>query len=245
MYTVEQLCIRLNIPMSVLFDEQKDDERISIISLKQRCRKHVYDKNYDKLSEDLRKLKEETSNMNNYLDHLFIVWHEAIILHKLNRCSKQAKEILLKSLPDKYVLETEIAMANTLGLICASSEETDEALHYFKKAYMEIKNITDLDDQTLYVRVVYNYASQLFYLKDYEQVIILANQLISYLKNNHLFYMRGRTFHMLGKTYEKMSDFVLAEKYMLQAISVFAIEELPDYLKKAEEDLTVIRSHLV
>ena len=165
MFLLEQLCQKLKIPMSVLFDMQQVDQQKSIVNLKQQCRKHVYDKEYTKLSHSLRELQalQKKTGQQNDLDHLFIIWHEAIILDKKDNQPLLAKQLLEQSLSTEPVLEIEISMINTLGLICLSLEEEDEAVHYFRQAYKAIEHLPPLDDPTLFVRVGYNYASRLYY----------------------------------------------------------------------------------
>lgn len=243
MFILDALCKKLNIPLSLLFDEDFPGKKHSIVYLKQRCRKHVYNKDFDNLAEDIDNFKTliRETDLQNRFHTLFITWHEAIVLNEKYNQPVLAKQMLLNSLPNKVILETEISMMNVLGLICVSMEEKEEALSCFQKAFQAAKNIPFLEDQTLYVRIGYNLASRLYYLGNYQQVVQLADELICFLKNYHLFYLKGRTFHMLAKSHEKIGDHELAEKFMENAVAIFSIEGKKEYLQKAQKDLKEIR----
>ena len=57
--------------------------------------------------------------------------------------------------------------------------------------------------------------------------------------------MRGRTYHILAKTYEKLGDFDLAELYMKIAIDIFSNENKTQYKTKALADLEIIKKSRV
>ena len=239
MYIIDKLCSRLSIPMSLLFEDQYGESGKSLTYLKQRCRKHVYDKEYNELDKDLNKLKTlyDEMNKNDYILYMFILWHKAILLNERDNQPEKAKQLLLPLLKSRPVLEIEIAMMNTLGLIYVSLESNNEAIRYFQWSFAALKNITSLENPTLFVRVGYNYAYCKFYQQKYQQVISLSIQVTSFLENHHLFYMKGRTFHMLAKSYEKVGTYPLAKKYMNDAIAIFTVEGKDNYLNKAKTDL--------
>jgi transcriptional regulator with XRE-family HTH domain len=239
MYIIDKLCSRLLIPMSLLFEDQYDESEKSLSYLKQRCRKHVYDKEYTELDKDLYNLKTlyDEMNKNDYILYMFILWHKAILLNERNNQPEKAKQLLLPILTSRPVLEIEITMMNTLGLIYISQESNKEAIGYFQQSFIALKNITYLENPTLFVRVGYNYAYCKFYQKEYQQVISLSKQITTFLENHHLLYMKGRTFHMLAKSYEKIGTHPLAKKYMKDAIAIFSVEGKDSYLNKAKTDL--------
>ncbi|MEK5037038.1 hypothetical protein [Sporosarcina sp. FSL K6-3457] len=235
----------MNIPLSMLFEEQsQNNDKSSILFLKQRCRNPVYTKNYasfsfllDELSDSINKNREVIKE-----DKLFLIWHKAIVIHRLKSEPEKAKELLIKHIPQKAILETELSMLNSLGLICKSLGQKKEASDYFAQAFEGVQFNNQYDDPTLPVRVGYNYASQLFYKEKYLQVIAITNSSNEYLDMNYLSYMRGRNFYILARAYEKIEDYSSAEKYMKIAIDIFTSEGKPNYKEKASKDLEQIAS---
>ncbi|WP_100012150.1 tetratricopeptide repeat protein [Lentibacillus sediminis] len=152
--------------------------------------------------------------------------------------------MLLKSLPAALVLETEIAMANSLGLIYDTLEEQNRALKTFHQAFEAVNSIRTLNDQTLFVRTCYNYAYCLFYNKEYQRVIDVMKKVEAFSQTNHLSYMGGRSCHILAMTYKTTGNLKLAKQYMEKAISIFSLKKNKEYLEKAEKDLNRIRSEM-
>jgi transcriptional regulator with XRE-family HTH domain len=241
-FILDGLCKKLGIPLSVLFDNETVEQKQSIMHIKQKCRKHVYHKDYISLKMEIKNLRNLVEKVVENNDHwLFINWHEAILLHKKNNKPLLAKELLLNALPKRIESETAISVINVLGLICVSLKKDNEALTYFQQAFQTVRNFPYLDDETLYARICYNLASRYYYNEDYSQVIQLGKGLLTYLKNNSLFYLKGRTYHMLAKSFQRTGKYKLAEENMKIAISIFSIKEKEEYLTKAKKDLEDIR----
>ncbi|GAB3802749.1 helix-turn-helix domain-containing protein [Virgibacillus kimchii] len=241
-FILNELCKKLKIPLSALFDNETIKQKQSITRIKQNCRKHVYHKDYINLEMEIENLSNLVEKVDEDNDHLlFINWHKAILLHKKDNKPLLAKELLLNELPEHLESETAISTMNVLGLICASLNEDKEALTYFQQAFQAVKNILHLEDETLYVRICYNLASRYYYKENYSQVIQLSKELLAYLKNNSLFYLKGRTYHMLAKSFQRTGEYKLAEENMKIAISIFFIKEKEEYLTKAKKDLEDIR----
>ncbi|WP_026907953.1 helix-turn-helix domain-containing protein [Paucisalibacillus globulus] len=248
MFIIDKLCEKMNIPIAMLFDDGATNySEKSILYLKQLCRKLVYSKSFLELSlllEELRKEINKNESVNKEND-LFLIWHESIVVHKLNNDPNHAKNLLINHIPQHALLEIEISMMNSLALICKSLGQELETMYYLTKAFEAIQFNNIFEDSTLPIRVGYSYASLLFNQKDYLRVIEIVGKIISYLDMNYLFYMRGRMYHILAKTYEKMGDFDLAELYMKIAIDIFSNENKTQYKTKALADLEIIKKSRV
>src|SRR5699024_3377946 len=198
---------------------------------------------YDKLSTELNQLHghRKQKNLQNKSLDLFITWHQAILLRKKDNDPKAAQKLLGNVISVQPVLEVEIGILNTMGLICVSLGENGKAFYYFQTGFTTLKKFPSLDDLTRFIRVGYNYASRLFFRQDYQKVIIIINELLDYLQTHHLYYMKGRIFHLLAITHGKKGDFRNTEKFMDLAIIIFDNENNVSYLEKSKKDLEAIR----
>jgi len=244
-YIIQELCKKLNIPVSYIFEALNDDIKHEITFMKQRCRKHVYYEEYDRLSTELNKLHEHRKQKN--IQHksldLFITWHQAILLRRKNNDPKSAHQLLENVISVQPVLEVEIGIMNTMGLICASLEEQESAFYYFQTCFLTLKTFPSLDDPTLFIRVGYNYASRLYFNRDYQKVMMIINELLDYLQIHQLKYMQGHIYHLLAITHGQEGDLNNTEKCMGVAITIFGNDNNVSHLEKSKKDLEMIRAN--
>lgn len=238
-YIVNELCKRLNIPMTALFEKEEDN---SILSLQQQCRRYVYTKDYENLSKTLQELENvlNLTKKQTYEDRMFILWHQAIVLHKLHDESTKAKEMLLEAVPENPLLEIELSVLNTVGLICFSMAQKEDASHYFESAFHNISFDIEFKDPTLPIRVAYSYASQLYYQYKYRELIEIISSTLNYLELNYLFYMKGRLYYLLGKAYGKTNRPVVAGKQFKLALEIFKSENKEEYVRIVENEIALL-----
>src|SRR5699024_8401255 len=136
-----------------------------------------------------------------------------ILLRKKDNDPKSAQKLLENVISVPPVLEVEIGILNTMGLICVSLEENEKAFYYFQTGFTTLKKFPSLDDLTLFIRVGYNYASRIFFRQDYKKVLIIINELLDYLQTHHLYYMQGHIYHLSAITHGKSGDLQNMEKF--------------------------------
>lgn len=244
--TVKMLCRKLNIPIHLLFEEVLNDNDRKILHSKQQCRNYVYNQNYEKLYHELLYLQDlHLFQYNeNHSDNLFLKWHLAILLHKHKDEPIKAKRILKPLLPNQPLFDQEVAMIDSLGSIYLDLKQWERALYYCEKTYKSIKNISVLKDPRLFVVISYNYATCLYNLDKIHLTKEICFNIISFLKQHHLVYMKGETLYLLGKANKKVGNVYAAWTKIDKAIRYFTLDGKQGKKIKAKNSLQTLISNI-
>lgn len=226
-YIIQQLCKRLEIPVSYIIDPSEHVDIIYTSHVKKLCREFLYHEDYEALQTLIQEVEDSQESIYANEDiRRFIYWHKAILVHKKERNPLQAERELEQLLPQnkQLVSETDIGIANSLGLIYLCLDKNQDAVEILRRAKLSIDQLPFLEDKTLYVRVSYNYAHALYLGQKYEEVINIGLRILYYIQSNHLGYMVGRLHHLLSIAYEKLDILDEAENHMKKAVYIFLAE---------------------
>ncbi|WP_318615958.1 helix-turn-helix domain-containing protein [Sporosarcina sp. YIM B06819] len=234
---LSDICLKLEIPFKALFpfDEEVDQ-------LKKMCREFTYIEDFLSLEialEECDKVLEELDFTYSRAEFKkFILWHQAILLHKKEHNAVEALKILT-SLVDlkRCVSELDISIMNSIGLIHLSTKNIDAALEIYKDIYPKINNKKVVEDVTLLPRVGYNYAHSMYTLQSYGDALEIMQEVLYYVETHQLIYLLGEIYHMIGISSTKKGYLIDAEEAFKNAILVFTLTKQPQYLAIAEEDL--------
>jgi transcriptional regulator with XRE-family HTH domain len=227
LFTIQQLCKRLEIPISYIINSSEDADIDYFSHIKKLCREFVYHGDYEALQSLIKQVEESKVNLcKKEIYKKFTQWHKAILYHKKENNIPKAEHILHRLMPKNNTLvsETDIGIANSLGLIYMASDRIEEAKTLFHDSLLSIENLPFVEDKTLYVRVGYNYAHTLFLKQNYDEAINIGHKVLYHTQSNHLRYLVGRLHHMLSIAYEKLNELEEAEEYMTRATQIFLAE---------------------
>ncbi|MFA1821798.1 transcriptional regulator [Virgibacillus oceani] len=231
---VYRLCSRLNIPAHYIFQPLSSNHIKYVNRVKQLCREFVYKKEYVALESLIQEAGIETEKDSHYMNtdiEKYLVWHKAILILKVEGNIPKAKQHLLDIIPDNLITETDIGIANSLGMIFLDQDRENKAFKHFHNAFHTIKHIPLIADRSLFVRVGYNLALTYANKKNHDRTLDIAYELLYYLESNSSEYMKGRVHHMLGISHEYLGYYDKAGHYVLTAIQIF---------KEKKQDLHVI-----
>jgi transcriptional regulator with XRE-family HTH domain len=244
LYIIQQLCERLELPVSYIINPLEDADIRHISHVKKLCREFVYHGDYEALQALIEQIEESKENFFKKEDFKkFIHWHIAILCHKKENNILMAEQELLRLMPqnNNLVSETDIGIANSLGLIYLTLDKREKAMELFSNSLLSMDYLPSIEDRTLYVRVGYNYAHTLFLKQNYDEVICIGLNILYHIQSNYLGYMVGRLHHLLGITYEELNILDEAEIYMTKAAQIFLAESKLFYHAKALRALCEIQ----
>jgi tetratricopeptide (TPR) repeat protein len=192
--------------------------------VKQLCREFVYKKEYVALENMIKVTETEIEKDSHYMNtdiHKYLAWHKAILMLKVEGNIPKAKKQLLDIIPDHLVTETDISIANSLGMIFLDQDLESEAFKHFLNAFHAMNHIPTIEDKSLFVRVGYNLALTYANKNNHDRTLDIAYELLYYLESYSSEYMKGRIHHMLGISHEYLGYYDEAEHYVLASIQIF------------------------
>jgi transcriptional regulator with XRE-family HTH domain len=244
LFTILQLCKRLEIPVNYIIKSSEDKDIEYLNHIKKLSREFVYHGDYEALQNLIEQVEESNEHFYKIEDFKkFIHWHTAILSHKKEDNLRKAAQELENLMPENnnLVSETDIGIANSLGLIYMSIDRKEKAKTLFHDSLLSIKHLPFIEDKTLYVRVGYNYAHTLFLKQHYNEVIGIGHKVLYHIQSNHLGYMVGRLHHLLSITCEELNILAEAEEFMTKAAQIFLAESKHFFHAKALRALSEIQ----
>ncbi len=213
--------------------------------VKQLCREFVNNEDYEALHHLLFETrKKKNLNLKNHGDIVqFLDWQQAIYTHRHMKDLILAEQMLLKILPNtnNLISETDVGIANSLSLIYLEQKKWKDSLNLFNRCLAAIEQLPVVEDKMLFIRAAYNYALNNFYMEQYSEVIRIGYSLIYYSETSKIIYLNGRINHLIGITFEKMSQFIDAEVHMRKAADIFLVESKQYYYLKSLRALSEIQ----
>ncbi|WHY33878.1 helix-turn-helix domain-containing protein [Cytobacillus firmus] len=175
-----------------------------------------------------------TSNKKNLQN---LLWHKGIYKYHVDHQLEQALLFIDRAINltfEKVWSEREIEILNSKGILLYEAGRYTEALDIYLQAMNHLEGILYLNDETVRSRLLYNTAKTYTDLKDYDRSTKLCHEAIeSCLEKDQLFLL-GHLHYHIGFNYELLEQFVLAKKYMEQALEIFRLqrdERYNDYIR--------------
>ncbi|MBY6052604.1 helix-turn-helix transcriptional regulator [Cytobacillus firmus] len=175
-----------------------------------------------------------TSNKKNFQN---LLWHKGIYKYHVDHQLEQALSFIDRAINltfEKVWSEREIEILNSKGILLYEAGRYTEALDIYLQAMNHLEGILFLIDETVRSRLLYNTAKTYTDLKDYDRSTKLCHEAIeSCLEKDQLFLL-GHLHYHIGFNYELQEQFVLAKKYMEQALDIFRLqrdERYNDYIR--------------
>ncbi len=234
---LNDICLKLEISFKALFpfDEEVDQ-------LKKMCREFTYIEDYLSLElalEECNRVLEELHSAYSRVEfRKFILWHQAILLHKKENKIVDALTVLTSLVNlENCVSELDISIMNSVGLIHLSNKNVDAAFEIYGVIYSKTKNKKVIEDVTLLPRVGYNYANCMYKLKSYVNALEIIQEVLYYVETHQLIYSLGEIYHMMGILSKKNGYLIDAEEAFKNAILVFTLTKQLLNLARAEKNL--------
>ncbi|PAE25756.1 helix-turn-helix domain-containing protein [Bacillus sp. 7894-2] len=165
-----------------------------------------------------------TSNKRNYQ---ILLWHKGIYKYHVDQLLEEALLYMDRAIDltlGKVWSEKEIEILNSKGILLYEVGRYKEAIDVFLRAINHLGGIIYLNDETVRSRLLYNTAKAYTGIEDYEHSTKLCHEAIeSCLEKDQLFLL-GHLHYHIGYNYELKEQFILAKKYMEQALDIFRLQ---------------------
>ncbi|MBU8731701.1 helix-turn-helix transcriptional regulator [Cytobacillus oceanisediminis] len=165
-----------------------------------------------------------TSNKKNFQ---ILLWHKGIYKYHVDQQLKEALLFIDRAIDltfEKVWSEREIEILNSKGILLYEAGRYKEALDVFLRAINHLGGILYLNDETVRSRLLYNTAKTYTDLEEYDRSTKLCHEAIKICLEKDQLFLLGHLHYHIGFNYELKEQFVLAKKYMEQALDIFRLQ---------------------
>lgn len=245
---LKRLSEKMEVPLEYLISGIEREDLHKIDKYKHLCRELIYTMDYSGLLiviEDFEIIINKYKHEPEFITlERYIEWIKAIITHKYYGEPSKSLLMLKKIYKQKLRTSLDINICNSIGLIIMEKDGYNQSKSFFQKAFEAIKETHHQFDSTLLPRVGYNLAFCEFYRGNKHHAMSIGYMVMEYLEVNHLYYMYGKTKHMLGRIYEELGDKSQALTFLEHALYLFIIEGKKKYIDIAKKDINRIKNTL-
>ncbi|MCS0670422.1 helix-turn-helix transcriptional regulator [Cytobacillus firmus] len=165
-----------------------------------------------------------SANKKNYQT---LLWHKAIYEYHVNHQAEKALLLVDKAISltfEKVWTEREIEILMSKGIFLFEEGRYGDSLEIYLPARTQLDKIIYLNDETIRSRLLYNMAKAYTKLGDYDRSIEHCKVAIQTCIEKDLLFLLGELHYHIGYNYELRKQFILAKKYMEQALDIFRIQ---------------------
>ncbi|MDF2037717.1 helix-turn-helix domain-containing protein [Cytobacillus oceanisediminis] len=165
-----------------------------------------------------------TSNKKNFQ---ILLWHKGIYKYHVDHQIEEALLFIDRAVDltfEKVWSEREIEILNSKGILLYEVGRYTDALDIYLRAMSHLGEIVNLNDETIRSRILYNAAKTYTDLEDYDRSTKLCHKAIEICLEKDQLFLLGHLHYHIGYNYELRKQFVLAKKYMDQALDIFRLQ---------------------
>ncbi|UOE55189.1 helix-turn-helix transcriptional regulator [Bacillus sp. CMF12] len=165
-----------------------------------------------------------TSNKKNFQ---ILLWHKGIYKYHVDHQIEEALLFIDRAVDltfEKVWSEREIEILNSKGILLYEVGRYTDALDIYLRAMSHLGEIVYLNDETIRSRILYNAAKTYTDLEDYDHSTKLCHKAIEICLEKDQLFLLGHLHYHIGYNYELREQFVLAKKYMEQALDIFRLQ---------------------
>ncbi|WP_270181958.1 helix-turn-helix domain-containing protein [Alkalihalobacillus sp. CinArs1] len=232
------LASRLGVDINYFFNMIETPRLDYVNEVCRQVRRHIKNREYHTVAEIL---SDEQNNplFSTIKNRQFLLWHKAIchyyIEHDPHSSFQLLKDaLLLTATTSKNFSEREIEILISMAILHCEEKEWDQALPLYKKAFYHVRFYPIINDETIEIRLYYNYSKALSSTGDYEKSLSIAKDGVQICREKQRFYLFGELTFQCGKLHHLLGNKDLAQTYLSTSSTIFQLEENTPYKEHVE-----------
>ncbi|WP_347550261.1 helix-turn-helix domain-containing protein [Pseudalkalibacillus hwajinpoensis] len=224
-----QLASRLGVDINYFFHMRETPRLDYVNEVIRQVRRHIKHREYHEVANIL---EGEKSNplFKTVKNKQFYLWHQAICMYYLSHDSTAALELLNKALQytkttSKNFSEREIEILISMAILYSEEKDWDQALPLFHKALYHVRFFPIINDETIEIRLYYNYAKALSSCQKYEKALSISREGFLLCREKQRLYLFGELSYQCGKLHYLLGKHELASEYLATASTIFELDQ--------------------
>ncbi|WP_421383250.1 helix-turn-helix domain-containing protein [Bacillus salacetis] len=234
--TLYLLSNRLGVTVNHLFDLTADGRLDYILDVKEQIRHLIRKKDYKSVFTLVQREEGNPNFMKNPSNRQFLLWHKGVSTFYIENNFHKAFSFLEEALAitkssDRFLLEQEIAILNSMGAVHFDIKNTKESIRIFKKALNHIKSAPHHTySLKINIRILFNLARSLTAEKEYQESLSLCQQGIELSILQESLYLLGELNHYAAFNLILSGEAEKAKPFLDQAATIFNMTHRKNYL---------------
>lgn len=234
-----KLSKKLGVDMNYFF-EFVDTPRLDYIkdvqALIEECKR---DRNYQRLRDIIHNERRNPLFQSTERQQ-YLMWHEAICFHYLDKNTEKAIEKLEASLnlttnlEEELYAEQEIEILNSIAIIKKDQKKYEEAEKIFQKC-LEVLKYKPRYNILIKIRILYGMSKLLTDRGKYEESIHYCLEGIKTCKKMEVLYLFGELQYQLGSNFARMRKIQKAKDTFNNAIKIFEVQDNVGFVQLVEK----------
>lgn len=238
---LNQLATKLGVDMNYFFEMQESHKVEYIKNSREYIRSLVRHRDYENLYSTILEEKKHPYYQEK-VNLQFLLWHEAICVHYIEKDADKALEMLygamLLTKNKQYYTEQEIEMLNSIAIIETENHLYKKSEENFKIALENLKNIPQLTNPLIEIRMIYGLTKLLTDTGRYLESLDYCNQGIELCKKLESLYALGELYYQCGSNFARMGERKKAIESFEQAINIFELQNNQLFVNLVKENQT-------
>ncbi|RFU67109.1 XRE family transcriptional regulator [Peribacillus saganii] len=185
-----------------------------------------------------------TQNKKNYQ---LLLWHKGIYEYFKNKDLQTALTLIEEALSltrqsEKIYSERELDVMVSKAVFYVEEKLYEEAYSTYQGALKYLENFPYLTDNTIKLRLIYNFARLLTRLHQYDESISYCNEAIKWCIEHDLLFSLGELHYHTGYNYELKGDYKSASFYLTKSLQVFELQRDDRFVPFIEKKLNQWKS---
>nr|WP_255639860.1 helix-turn-helix domain-containing protein [Pseudalkalibacillus hwajinpoensis] len=224
-----QLASRLGVDINYFF-HMKETPRLDYVNeVIRQVRKHIKRREYREVAEILE-AEEANPLFRTVKNKQFYLWHKAICTYYLERDPHSALQLLdealrLTTTTSKNYSEREIELLISMAILYSEEKDWERALPLFHKALYHVRFFPIINDETIEIRLYYNYSKALSTCRNYEKALSIAREGFLLCREKQRLYLFGELSYQCGKLHYLLGKQELAYEYLATASTIFELDQ--------------------
>jgi transcriptional regulator with XRE-family HTH domain len=229
--TIDQLykmALKLNVELNHFFDIVSTDTYNYAHAVIELINKYKRDRDYAAINEII--IKEQENPLFKHTSFKqFLMWHEGICIYYLEDNKNKSLGLLYEALAltnplTKDLNEREIEILTSVAIIEKDNGNLEDSVEVFMKALKNLSELPQVQDSSIWLRILYGLAQALSKLERYEESLIYCSKGIDNCIQEENMYLFGELHYQKGMNFIKMGKLPEGKDHLDKAVTIFKLQ---------------------
>ncbi|MFP5116054.1 helix-turn-helix domain-containing protein [Bacillaceae bacterium C204] len=246
--TLYEIAYKLGVDVNYFYNQAYYPRYDYVTEIKYQIRKAIRERNYKEV-EHLIQTEEGHLAFKMPSNHQFILWHKGIIEYYLRKDVNKSFTLLETAFMigkgKNNTLPTsiqDIEILNSQAIIFNEISDYNQSFKIYKTALNHLKNMPEIPDKRVVIRLYYGIAKSLFKLKIFEESISYCDKGIKLCLKEELLYLLGELHYESGQNYQALNNYFKSLDHYSRAKELFYLSKKESFFEVTKEKIFQIKN---
>ncbi|WP_102264490.1 helix-turn-helix domain-containing protein [Mesobacillus jeotgali] len=245
--TLYEIAYKLGVDVNYFYNQAYHPRFDYVNEIKYQIRKSIRERNYEEV-EQLIRAEEAHLAFKMPINHQFMLWHKGVVEYYIRKDVNKSLNLLETAFmigkgknSNLPISIQDIEILNSQAIIYNEISDFNHSVEIYKNALNYLKNMPEIPDKRVVIRLYYGIAKSLFKLELFKESISYCNKGINLCLNEELLYLLGELHYEAGQNYQALNNNIKASDHYSRAKETFYISNRKEFLEATESKLIQIQ----